>query len=83
MWSDISIAIRRLQEDSLHMQKLVEGLKFELFIFSRQLKMKHGIDDVQQLIVQISNDLWFRGMEVKDEEKKRQNAKEDESSPGG
>ena len=45
--------------------------------------MKHGIDDVQQLIVQISNDLWFRGMEVKDEEKKRQNAKEDESSPGG
>ena len=39
--------------------------------------MKPGIDDDHQVIVEMSNDLWFRGMEVEEEEKpKRQNAKE-------
>ena len=37
--------------------------------------MKPLFDDDHQVIVEISNDLWFRGMEV-DEETKRQDAKE-------
>ena len=41
--------------------------------------MKPGIDDKHQVIVDMSNDLWFLGMEVKAEETKRQNAKETEA----
>ena len=33
--------------------------------FSRQLKLKPGIDDDHRVIAALSNDLWFRGMEIK------------------
>ena len=42
-------------------------LGFELSNFSRQLKMKPGIDDDHRVIVAMSNDLWFRGMDIKEE----------------
>ena len=38
--------------------------------------MKPGIDDDHRVIVGMSNDLWFRGMEIKEEGEKRHNAKE-------
>ena len=39
--------------------------------------MKPEIDDDHQVLVGMSNDLWFRGMEIDEEEKpKSQNAKE-------
>ena len=44
--------------------------------FSRQLKLKPGINDNHQVIVGMSNDLWFTGMEIKEEGEKRQYAKE-------
>ena len=51
------------------------GLK--LSNFSRQLKLNPGIDDDQQVIVGLSNGLWFRRMEFDGEERpNRQNAKE-------
>ena len=50
------------------------GLK--LSNFSRQLKLKPGIDDDHRVIVAMSNDLWFRGMEIKDEGGRRKNSKE-------
>ena len=34
--------------------------------------MKPGIDNDHQVIVDMSNDLWFRGMEVKEKENKRE-----------
>ena len=55
---------------------LDEVLGFELSNFSIQLKIKPAIDVDHQLIANMSNDLWFRGMEVKEKEKKRQSAKE-------
>ena len=48
----------------------------ELPNFSRQLKLKPGVDDDHRIIVAMSNDLWFRGMEVKEEGEKRKNSKE-------
>ena len=68
--------MRGFKDHSLHMLVLVEVLGLELSSFSRQLKLKPGIDDDHQVIVAMSNDLWFRGMEIKEEGKKRQNAKE-------
>ena len=44
--------------------------------------MKPGIDDDHRVKVGMSNDLWFGGMEIKDEGEKRQNAEENESSLG-
>ena len=75
-WSDISNAMRVLKDHSLHMLVLDEVLGLELFNFSRQLKMRPGINDDHQVIVGVSNDLWFRGMEIDEEKKpKSQNAK--------
>ena len=77
VWSDISNALRRLKHHSLHKHVLDKVLGLDLPIFSRQLKVKPGINDDHQVIVEISHDLWFRGMEFDEEEKpKRQNAKE-------
>ena len=76
VWSDISNAMRGFKDHSLHMLVLDEVLGSELSNFSRQLRLKAGIDDDHRVIVAMSNDLWFRGMEVKEEGERRNNSKE-------
>ena len=49
--SDISNAMRGFKDHSLHMLVLDEVLGLELSIFSRQLKLKAGIDDDHRVIV--------------------------------
>ena len=66
VWSDISNA----------MPVLDEVLGLELSNFSRKLKLKPGIDDDHRVIVAMSNNLWFRGMEKKEEVERRKNSKE-------
>ena len=68
--------MRRFKDHSLHMLALDEVLGWELSNFNRQLKLKPGVGDDHRVIVPMSNDLWFRGMEVKEEEERRQNTKE-------
>ena len=72
--SDISNAMRGFKDHSLHVLVLDEVLELELSNFSRQLKLKPGT-----VIVRMSNDLLFRGMEIKEEREKRQHAKETKS----
>ena len=55
---------------------LDEVLGLELSNFSRQLKLKPGIDNYHRVIVAMSNDLWFRGMRVKGEGGRRKNSTE-------
>ena len=74
--SDISNAMRGFKYHSLHMLVLDEVLGLELSNFIRQLKLKPGIDDDHRVIVTMSHDLWFRGMEVKEEGERRKNSKE-------
>ena len=76
VWSGISNAIRGLKNHSLHMLVLDEVLGLELSNFSRQLKLIPGIDDDHRVVVAMSYDLWFRGMEVKEEGERRKNSKE-------
>ena len=71
VWSDISNAMRGFKDHALHMLVLDEVLGLELSNFSRQLKLKPGIDDDHRVIVAMSNDLWFRAMEVTGENTKR------------
>ena len=68
--------MRGFKDHSLHMVALDELLGLELSNFSRQLKLKPGINDDHQVIVAMSNDLCFRGMEIKEEGEKGQNSKE-------
>ena len=75
-WSDISNAMRGLKDHALHMLVLDEVLGLELSNFSRQLKLKPGIDDDHRVIVAMSNDLWFRAMEVTGENTRRKNSLE-------
>ena len=74
--SDISNAMRGFKNHSIHMLVLDEVLGLELSNFSRQLKLKPGIDNDHRVIVALSNDLWFRGMEVKEQREIRKNSKE-------
>ena len=74
VWSDISNAMRGFKDHSLHMLVLYEVLGLELSNFSRQLKLRPGIDDDHRVIVVMSNELWFRGMEIKEEGEKRKNS---------
>ena len=75
--SDILNAMRRFKDHLLHMLVLHGVLGFELSNFSRKLMMKPGIEDDYQKRFRISNDLWFGGMQIDEEEKPRwQNAKE-------
>ena len=77
VWSDISNAMRGFKDHLVHMLVLDEVLRLdELSNFSRKLKLKPGIDDDYRVIVGMSYDLWFRGMEIDEEGEKRQNAKE-------
>ena len=76
VWSDISNAMRGPKNHSLHMLVLEDVLGLELSNFSRQLKLKPGVDDDHRVIVAMSHNLWFRGMEVKEEGERRKNSKE-------
>ena len=76
VWSDISNAMRGFKDHSLHMLILDEVLVLELSNFSRQLKLKQGVDNDHRVIVATSNDLWFRGMEVREEGERRNNSEE-------
>ena len=76
VWSDISNAMRGLKDHALHMLVLDEILALELSNFSRQLKLKPGIDDDHRVIVAMSNDLWFRAMEVTGENTRKKNSLE-------
>ena len=70
------IAMRQFKNYSPHMLVLDEVLGLELSNFSRKLKLKPGTDDDHRIIVAMSNDLRFRGMEVKEEGERRKNSKE-------
>ena len=76
VWSDISNAMRGFKDHALHMLVLDEVLGLELSNFSRQLKLKPGIDDDHRVIAAMSNDLWFRAMEVAGEDTRRKNSLE-------
>ena len=76
VWSDISNAMRGFKDPSLHMLVLDEMLGLELSNFSRQLKLKPGIDDDHQVIVAMSNGLLFRGMDIKEGGERRKNSKD-------
>ena len=76
MWSDISNAMRGFKDHSLHMLVLDEVLGLELSNFSRQRKLKPGLDDDHRVIVPMSNDLWFRGMDIKEEGERRNISKD-------
>ena len=76
VWSDISNAMRGFKDHALLMLVLDEVLGLELSNFSRQLKLKPGIDDDHRVIAAMSNDLWFRAMEVTSEDTRRKNSLE-------
>ena len=76
VWSDISNAMRGFKDHALHMLVLDEVLGLELANFSRQLKLKPGIGDDHRVIVAMSNNLWFRGMEAAGERERRKNSQE-------
>ena len=76
VWLDISNAMRGFKDRSLNLLVLGEVLGLELSNCSRQLKLKPEINDGHRVIEAMSNDLWFRGMEIKEVGEKRQNSKE-------
>ena len=76
VWSDISNAMGGFKDHALHMLVLDEVLGLELSNFSRQLKLKPGIYDDHRVITAMSNDLWFRAMEVASEDTRRKNSLE-------
>ena len=76
LWSDISNAMRGFKDHALHMLVVDEVLGLELSNFSRQLKLKPGIDDDHRVVIAMSNDLWFRAMEVTGEKARRKNSQE-------
>ena len=76
MWSELSNAMRGFKDHSLHMLVLDEMLGLELSNFSQQLKLKPGIDDDHRVIVAMSNNLWFRGMDIKEEGERGKNSKD-------
>ena len=75
-WSDISNALRGFKDHAPHMLVLDEVLGLELSNFSRQLKLKPGIGDDHRVIIAMSNELWFRGMEAAGEREKSKNSQE-------
>ena len=76
VWSDTLNAPRGLKDHSFHMLVLDGVLGLEVSNFSRQLKMKPGIEDDHQVMVDMSNDLWLGGIEVHEDGKlKRHNAR--------
>ena len=76
VWSDISNALIELKDNALHMLVLDEVLGLELSNFSRQLKLKPGIGEDHRVIIAMSNDVWFRGMEAAGERVKKKHSQE-------
>ena len=76
MWPDISNAMRGFKDHSLHMLVFDEVLGLELSNFSRQLKLRPGTEDDHRVLVAMSTDLWFRELEIKEEEERRRNSNE-------
>ena len=76
VWSDISNAMRGFRDHTLYMLVLDEVLGLELSNFSRQLKLKPEIDDDHRVVIGMSNDSWFRAMEVTGEKARRKNSPE-------
>ena len=74
--------MRGFKDHALHTLVLDEVLGLELSNFSRQLKFKPGIDDDHRVIIAMSNDLWFRAMEVTGEKAIRKNSKSSSSGIG-
>ena len=60
-------SMRGFKDHTLHMLLLDEVLRLELSNLSRPLNLKPRIDNDYRVIVGMSNDLWFRGMEIKEE----------------
>ena len=76
VWSDISNAMRGFKDHARHMLVVDEVLGLKLSNFSRQLKLKPGIDEDHRVVAAMSNDLWFRAMEVTGENTRRKNSQE-------
>ena len=76
VWSDFLNTMRGFKDHSLHMPVFDEVMGLELSNFSRQLKWKPGIDEDHRAIVAMSNYLWFRGMDIKEERERRKNSQE-------
>ena len=53
--------MRGFKDNLLNMLVLDEVLGLELSNFSRQLKLKPGINNDHRVIEAMSNDSWFRG----------------------
>ena len=56
--------------------RATQDVQRELSNFSRQLKLKPGIDNDHRVIAAMSNDLWIRAMEVTGENTRRKNSLE-------
>ena len=67
VWSDISNAMRGFKDHPLLILVSDEVVGLEQSKFSRQLKLKPGTDEDHRVIVAMSNELWFRGREIKEE----------------
>ena len=76
VWSDISNAMRGSRTTRYTCWCWTRCWGLELSNFSRQLKLKPGIDDDHRVITAMSNDLWFRAMEVASEDTRRKNSLE-------
>ena len=69
-------AMRGFKDHELHLLVLDEVLGLELSNFSRQLKLKPGTDDDHRVVIAMSNDVWFRALEVTGENTRRMNSQE-------
>ena len=68
--------MRGFKDHALHMLVLDEVLVLELPNFSRQLKLRPGTDDDHRVVIAMSNDAWFRALEVTGENTRRINSQE-------
>ena len=68
--------MRGFKDHALHMLVLYEVLGLELPNFSRQLKLKPGIDDDHRMVIAMFNDVRFRAMEVTGKNTRRKNSQE-------
>ena len=68
--------MRGFKDHSLHRLVWDQVLGLKLSNFSRQPKLKPGINEDHRVIVRMSNDLCFREMEIKEKGEKRQKTKE-------
>ena len=68
--------MRGFKDLALHILVLDEVLGLQLSDFNRQLKLKPGTGDDHRVIVAMSSDVWFRGMDVTGERVRRKNSQE-------